>query len=72
MITEFQLIDMGGKILAHGEIDDDVYRVFSNASEYEEFEKLEDMLAAWGAHAMQPNLFQTPPRPRQLSIQGRK
>ena len=39
MVTQFQLIDDNGTVLAHGEIDGEIYRVFASESstECEEF-----------------------------------
>ena len=72
MVTEFELIDAAGKVLARGEIDDGIYRLFSkkNPSEYQEFETLEEMYATCGGVAIQPWLFETPARTRQLRLGG--
>ena len=74
MVTEFQLIDNVGNVIAHGEIDNDIYRLFSNdaPAEYEEFEKIEDMFAKSGGASIQPMMFQTPARTRQLNLLGGK
>lgn len=70
MITEFQLIDGESNILAEGEIDGDIYRVFSAElpGGYQEFETLRAMFATCGGVAIQPALFETPARVRQLSF----
>lgn len=72
MVTEFEVIDVRGKVVATGEIDGDTYRVFSNKdpSECQEFESLESMLSACGGTGIQPSLFETPPRDRQLNLLG--
>lgn len=69
MVKEFQLVDSAGKVIRHGEIDGGVYRLFSEAvaTQYEEFENLESMLAASGGMGIQPALFDSPARPRQLN-----
>ena len=74
MVTEFELIDAAGKVLARGEIDNGIYRLFSekNQSEYQEFETLELMFAASGGVAIQPWLFETPARTRQLYLGGHR
>ena len=70
MITEFDLIDADGNIVADGEIDGGRYRVFSDRlpGGYQEFETLTDMFTACKGTAIQPALFPTPPRARQLQI----
>lgn len=70
MVREFQLMDRAGKVIGHGEIDGDVYRLFSQAvaTQCEEFESLEAMLAASGGAGIQPALFDSPARPRQLNL----
>ena len=74
MVTEFQLMDAVGKIIANGEIDGEIYRVFSSESstDCEEFETLEDMYAACGGVAIQPMMFETQARTRQMSIFSKK
>ena len=74
MVTQFQLMDDSGTVLAHGEIDGDIYRVFSSESstECEEFESLEDMYAKCGGVAIQPMMFETPARTRQISMFSKK
>ena len=74
MVTQFQLIDDNGTVLAHGEIDGDIYRVFTSetSTECEEFGSLEAMYAECGGSAIQPYLFETPPRTRQLNLLGDK
>ncbi|MCY3739955.1 MAG: hypothetical protein OXH00_02935 [Candidatus Poribacteria bacterium] len=71
MVKEFQLMDSVGKVIGHGEIDGDVYRLFSQdavPNAYKEFESLETMLAASGGTGIQPALFDSPARPRQLNL----
>ena len=72
MITQFQIMDLAGDAIADGEIDGSIYRVFSDKhpSECEEFESLSEMLEACGGIAIQPMLFDTPPRTRQLNLLG--
>ena len=72
MITQFQLIDDNGTVLAHGEIDGNIYRVFTSESstECQEFASLKAMYATCGGSAIQPYLFETPPRTRQLNLLG--
>ena len=74
MVTEFQLMDAVGKVIANGEIDGDIYRVFSSESsaECEEFESLEDMYAKCGGVAIQPMMFDTQARTRQISMFSKK
>ena len=70
MVTKFELIDATGKVLAQGEIDNGIYRLFSekNPSEYQEFETLEEMFATAGGVAIQPWMFETPARTRQEQL----
>lgn len=70
MVKEFQLMDKIGKVIGHGEIDGDVYRLFSQSvpTQYEEFESLEALLAATNGTSIQPALFDSPARPRQLNL----
>ena len=71
MVTEFELVDIDGNVVGQGEISSDgVYLVFSSKFEggVKEFEGLGEMFAACGAIAMQPALFQTPPRTKQLGL----
>lgn len=72
MVKEFQLMDGVGKVIGHGEIDGDIYRLFSQATpnEYEEFESLEALFAASNGTGIQPALFDSPARPRQLNLLG--
>ena len=72
MVKEFQLMDEVGKVIGHGEIDGDVYRLFSQAdsNQYEEFESLKDLFAASKGTGIQPALFDSPARPRQLNLLG--
>ena len=72
MVTKFQLIDSEGKVLADGEIENGIYRVFSSEfpNGYAEFENLEDMFAKCGGVAIQPMLFESPARTRQLDLFG--
>ena len=74
MVTEFQLMDAVGKVIANGEIDGEIYRVFSSKSsaDCEEFETLEDMYAKCGGVAIQPMMFEIQPRTRQISIFDKK
>lgn len=70
MVTEFQLMSGDGKVLAYGEIDGKIYRVFADrqSSECQEFESLPDLYAACGGVAIQPSLFETAARARQLNL----
>ena len=70
MVTTFEIMDSQGKVIGFGEIDGDVYRVFKNAitSECQEFDSIESMLAVCGGTGIQPSLFESPPRDRQLNI----
>ena len=74
MVNQFQLVSGEGKVLAHGEIDgetgSETYRVFSREApnEFQEFSTLEDMFATCGGVAIQPSLFDTPARTRQLGM----
>ena len=67
MITKFQIVDTEGNIIGHGEIDGDIYRVFSVSDlpgGYKEFESLTALFAGYGGVAIQPELFETPARAR--------
>ena len=70
MITEFQLMSKEGKVLALGEIDNDIYRLFSAdfPTGYQEFQTLEEMFATSGGVAIQPSLFETSARTRQPKL----
>lgn len=70
MITQFQILDTEGNVIGHGEMDGDIYRVFSAdlAGGYQEFESLKEMFAECGGHAIQPELFESPACARQLQI----
>ena len=48
MVTPFQLVDRVGKVLAHGEIDGKLYRVFSDEflGGYKEFADTAELFAA--------------------------
>ena len=74
MVTEFQLMDSNGNVIGHGEIDGEIYRVFASKSsaECEEFESLEEMYAACGGVAIQPMMFETQARTRQISMFSKK
>ena len=52
----------------------EMYRLFSNkhSSECQEFDNLKDMLTACGGAGIQPSLFETLPRDRQLNLLGGK
>lgn len=70
MITKFHLVDSVGKVLGEGEIENGVYRLFSAdfPNGYEEFKTLEAMFAASGGVAIQPQMFPSPARTRQLGL----
>ena len=70
MVTPFQLVDRVGKVLAHGEIDGKLYRVFSDEflGGYKEFADTAELFAACGGCAIQPEMFQSPADPRQLTL----
>lgn len=72
MVKEFQLLDEVGKVIGHGEIDGDVYRLFSQAdsNQYEEFGSLKALFAASNGTGIQPALFDSSARPRQLNLFG--
>ena len=74
MVTEFQLMDAFGKVIANGEIDGEIYRIFSSKSspDCEEFETLEEMYAKTGGVAIQPMMFETQARTRQISMFQKK
>ena len=74
MVTKFQLIDSEGKVLADGEIENGIYRVFSCefSNGYAEFENLEDMYATCGGNAIQPEMFCSPASTRQLGLFSKK
>ena len=70
MVTKFQLTDREGNIVAHGEIDGDIYRVFDDAylGGYEEFKDTTALFAVFEGCAIQPEMFQTPEDTRQLTL----
>lgn len=74
MITQFELIDSVGKVLARGEIDGDIYRVFSQEflGGYKEFKDTAEIFARWQGCAIQPEMFQTPADTRQLTLLDEK
>lgn len=65
-------MDAVGNVIGYGEMDGDIYRVFENkhTADCQEFENLETLLAACGGVGIQPSLFETPPRARQLNLLG--
>ena len=74
MVTKFQLIDSEGKVLADGEIENGIYRVFSSefSNGYAEFENLDDLFATCGGNAIQPEMFSSPASTRQLGLFSKK
>ena len=74
MVTKFQLIDSEGKVLAVGEIENGVYRVFSSefSNGYAEFENLDEMFEKCGGNAIQPEMFSSPASTRQLDLFSKK
>ena len=70
MITKFHLVDGIGKVLGEGEIENGVYRFFSAEfpNGYKEFKTLEAMFEECRGVAIQPQMFQTPARTRQLGL----
>lgn len=73
MITKFRLVDRDGKVLGEGEeTAEGVYRFFSAEfiNGYKEFKTLEEMFATCGGIAIQPQLFPSPARTRQLGLFG--
>ena len=70
MVTQFDLVDGVGNVLAHGEIDGEIYRVFSDEfmGGYKEFADTAEIFAACGGCAIQPEMFQSPADPRQLTL----
>lgn len=71
MVTQFQLVDREGKVFANGEIDGAIYRVFSDGffGGYEEFADEKEVFAAFeGEFAIQPEMFPSPSRSRQLGL----
>ncbi len=70
MVTEFEVLDAVGKVLATGEIDDGIYRVFMDAdsSHCEEYKDVSEVLKACGGTGLQPMMFPTPARTRQLKM----
>ena len=69
-VTEFSLLDDVGDTIARGEIDGDIYRVFSERfiGGYKEFEDTAEMFRECGGCAIQPEMFQTCARTRQLIL----
>ena len=71
MITQFHLVDREGNIVARGEIDGDIYRLFDDAfvgGNYTEFMDTTDLFSVYEGCAIQPEMFQTPADTRQLSL----
>ena len=70
MVTQFQLVDRAGNIVAHGEIDGDIYRVFDKVflGGYIDFKDTEALFAAYVGCAMQPEMFQTCADTRQMAL----
>ena len=70
MATKFQLLDRAGSLLAHGERDGDIYRVFSQEflGGYKAFKDTTAVFAASVGCAIQPEMFQTPADTRQLNL----
>ena len=68
MITVFQIMDATGKAIGEGEIDGEVYRVFTNGTNYQEYNDLDAMFAACGGVAIQPKMFQSEARTRQYRL----
>ena len=64
MVTLFEVMDSAGKVVATGEIDNDIYRVY----EVGIFESVEAVLAACGGIGFQPEMFQTPASEQQLRL----
>ena len=64
MVTRFEVMDSAGKVVATGEIDNDIYRVY----EVGIFESVEAVLAACGGIGFQPEMFQTPASEQQLRL----
>ena len=69
-VTGFLLLDATGTPIARGEIDGDIYRVFSEGfiGGYKEFEDTAEMFRECGGCAIQPEMFQTRARTRQLTL----
>ena len=72
MVTEFEVLDKVGKVLATGEIDNGIYRVFSNVntSHCTEYKDVAAVLKACGGTGLQPKMFPTQARTRQLDLLG--
>ena len=70
MVTQFQLVDRSGNIVAHGEIDNEIYRVFDKVfvGGYIEFKDTEAVFAAYAGCAIQPELFQSCADTRQMAL----
>ena len=70
MVTKFQLMDAVGKVLARGEIDNNIYRVFSKQlpGGYQEFDDLQTMFDQCGGVGIQPELFETSAETQQLDV----
>ena len=70
MVTEFQLMDRSGNVIGHGEIEGTRYRLFSRTdpNACQEFESLEAMFASTDGVGVQPALFDSLARPRQLDL----
>ena len=70
MVTQFQLVASCGNIVAHGEIDGEIYRVFDEAflGGYIEFKDTTALFAAYAGCAIQPEMFQTCADTRQMTL----
>ena len=70
MVTQFQLVNPSGNIVAHGEIDDGIYRVFDKVfvGGYIEFKDTDAVFAAYAGCAIQPEMFQTCADTRQMAL----
>lgn len=70
MVTQFQLVDRAGNIVAHGEIDGDIYRVFDEAllGGQKDFKDTAAIFAVYPGCAIQPEMFQTAADTRQMTL----
>lgn len=70
MVTQFLIVDRRGNIVAHGEIDGNIYRVFDEAllGGQKDFKDTAEIFEAYTGCAIQPEMFQTAADTRQMTL----
>ena len=66
MVTRFNIIDQAGALIAHGEIEGDVWRVFGAFTQ--EYESDTAILQDYAGCAIQTELFKSAPDTQQFSL----